>query len=100
MTELDLALVPSTLGGAMSVLPSLDKLGLLNGGLGASSPSAPVQGAEPFVAATPGITSFAPATVPPVPSPGASLPSASVFAFEPLTFAGSPSVAGLHTAIG
>ena len=36
LTELDLALVPSTLGGAMSVLPSLDKLGLLNGGLGAS----------------------------------------------------------------
>ena len=100
LTELDLALVPSTLGGAMSVLPSLDKLGLLNGGLGASLPSAPVQGAEPFVAATPGITSFAPATVPPVPSPGASLPSASVFAFEPLTFAGSPSVAGLTQPLG
>ena len=100
LTELDLALVPSTLGGAMSVLPSLDKLGLLNGGLGASLPSAPVQGAEPFVAATPGITSFAPATVPPVPSPGASLPSASVFAFEPPTFAGSPSVAGLTQPLG
>ena len=100
LTELDLALVPSTLGGAMSVLPSLDKLGLLNGGLGASLPSAPVQGAEPFVAATPGIASFAPATVPPVPSPGASSPSAPVFTFEPLTFAGSPSVAGLTQPFG
>jgi cysteine desulfurase / selenocysteine lyase len=99
-TELDLALVPSTLGGAMSVLPSLDNLGLLNGGSGASLPSAPVQGAEPFVAATPGLTSFAPATVPPVTSPGASPPSAPVFAFEPLTFAGSPSVGGLAQPFG
>ena len=100
LTELDLALVPSTLGGAISVLPSLDNLGLLNGGPGASLPSAPVQGAEPFVAATPGIASFAPATVPPVPSPGASSPSAPVFTFEPLTFAGSPSVAGLTQPFG
>ena len=84
----------------MSVLPSLDNLGLLNGGPGASLPSAPVQGVEPFVAATPGITSFAPATVPPVPSPGAGPPSAPVFAFEPLTFAGSPSVAGLTQPFG
>jgi cysteine desulfurase/selenocysteine lyase len=95
LSELDLAFVPSTLGGVMSVLPSLDNLGLLNSGPGASLPSAPVQGVAPLVAAPPGITSFAPAAVPPVPSPGASPPSAPVFAFEPLTFAGSPSVAGL-----
>jgi len=96
LSEIDLAAIPSTLGGAMSVLPSLDNLGLLNGGPGASLPSTPVHGAEQLVAAAPGTTSFAPAaTVPTVPPPGASPPSAPVFAFEPLKFAGSPTVAGL-----
>jgi cysteine desulfurase / selenocysteine lyase len=96
LSELHLAVIPSTLGGAMSVLPALDNLGLLNGGPGASLPSAPLYGAEQLVAAAPGTTSFAPAaTVPPVPSPGATPPSAPVFAFEPLKFVGSPSVAAL-----
>jgi hypothetical protein len=45
LTELDLALVPSTLGGAMSVLPSLDNLGLLNGGPGARAFALPDAGA-------------------------------------------------------
>jgi cysteine desulfurase / selenocysteine lyase len=95
LSEIDLAGIPSTLGGAMSVLPSLDNLGPLNGGPGASLPSTPVHAAEPLVTAASGPTSLAPlGTVPPVPSPGANPPSAPVFAFEPLKFAGSPGMAG------
>src|SRR5262249_45511053 len=77
LSETDLALIPSTLGGAMAVVPSLDNLGLSNGSPGATLPSAPVQAAEPFVSPAPAALGYAPvASVPPMPSPGTSPPSA------------------------
>ena len=101
LSETDLAQIPSTLGGAMAVVPSLDNLGLLNGAPGGTLPSAPVQGAEPFVSLAPAASGYAPVTsVPAVPSPGTSPPSAPVFAFEPLTFVGSPTVGGLAQPYG
>jgi cysteine desulfurase / selenocysteine lyase len=68
MSEADLAAIPSTLGGAMSVIPSLGDLGLLNGVPGARLPAAPSVGANP--------------------------PSAPVYAFEPIRAAGLPAVTG------
>jgi cysteine desulfurase / selenocysteine lyase len=74
MSGADLAAIPSTLGGAMSVIPSLDELGLFNGGPGASLPASPSVGANP--------------------------PSAPVYAFEPIRAAGSPDLTGLEQLSG
>ena len=82
-SEADLAALPSTLGGVMAVVPSFDG-GIPYGGPGASMPAAPVNAAEPLHSQAPSI-----------PAPGGTPVSAPVFAFQPLTFVGSPAVAGL-----
>ena len=72
LSEADLAAVPGTLGGAMSIIP-------------------PLNGVGPYGAPSAGLPS-APAAAPtPLPSPGASAPAAPVYSFEPLNYAGSPS---------
>ncbi len=76
LSEADLAAVPGTLGGVMSVIPPLNGAGPY-GSPSLSLPSAPAS---------------APATAP-LPSPGVSAPSAPVYAFEPLNYAGSPAAA-------
>jgi cysteine desulfurase / selenocysteine lyase len=82
LSEANLASLPSTVGGAMAIIPSFDG-GIPYGGPGASLPSTQVNAAEPVLSP--------PATAP---SPGPT-PSAPVYAFEPLKFVGSPAVAGL-----
>ena len=79
LSEADLASVPGTLGGAMSIIPSLNGVG-------------------PYGVPSAGLPS-APAAAPtPLPSPGASAPAAPVYSFEPLNYAGSPSAAGVEPA--
>ena len=85
-SEADLAALPSTLGGVMAVVPSFDG-GIPYGGPGASMPAAPVNAAEPLHSQAPSI-----------PAPGGTPVSAPVFAFQPLTFVGSPAVAGTRAA--
>ena len=82
-SEAELASLPSTLGGAMSIVPSFDG-GIPYGGPGASMPAAPVNAAEPLHSQAPS-----------KPAPGGTPVSAPVFAFQPLTFVGSPAAAGL-----
>ncbi|MGV1013644.1 MAG: family 2A encapsulin nanocompartment cargo protein cysteine desulfurase [Methyloceanibacter sp.] len=97
-SEADLAALPSTLGGAMSVIPPLDGTGPSYGGLGANLPSAPIHAPGAAVPVTVGVTPFPPRVTPPsVPtSPeGTSAPSVPLYTFEPLKFIGSPSVAGI-----
>jgi cysteine desulfurase / selenocysteine lyase len=82
-SEADLASLPSTLGGVISVVPPSDG-GISYGGPGASRPAAPINVAEPLHSQAPS-----------VPAPGGTPVSAPVFAFQPLTFVGSPALAGL-----
>jgi cysteine desulfurase/selenocysteine lyase len=80
-SDADLASLPSTLGGAMSIIPSFDG-GIPNGGPGAALPSAPVNAAQPLVSP--------PATAP---SPGPAWPSAPVYTIAPISFPGAPAPA-------
>lgn len=81
VSEADLASLPSTLGGAMSIIPSIAN-GLPHAG--ASQPPAPsVPVAAPSVA--------------PIAGSQAAVPT---FDFQSLSFAGSPSVAGLAQPTG
>ena len=77
-SDADLASLPSTLGGAMSIIPAFDS-GIPNGGPGAALPSAPVNAAQPLVSP--------PATAP---SPGPTWPSAPVYTIAPISFPGAP----------
>jgi cysteine desulfurase/selenocysteine lyase len=98
-SEAELAALPSTLGGAMSLIPPLDVPGLPTGGPGASLPSVQVHAPDVGVPTPPGgLPSVAPQATPfavPNSPAGASAPSVPLYAFEQLRFVGSPSVAGL-----
>ncbi len=103
LSEADLASLPSTLGGAMSVIPPLGDPGFPSGGPGASFGSAPAQLGAPIAAAAPGVTGASPLASPGAPSfpaPGAGIPSAPVFAFEPLNYAVSPTAAAFGQPLG
>jgi cysteine desulfurase / selenocysteine lyase len=80
--DADLASLPSTLGGAMSIIPSFDG-GIPNGGPGAALPSAPVNAAQPLVS-------------PPATAPGPTWPSAPVYTIAPISFPGAPAAAAPH----
>jgi cysteine desulfurase/selenocysteine lyase len=71
-SEADLASLPSTLGGAMSIIPHLGNVGAPTGA-SAGVPSAPVNAGEPFLSP--------PATAP---SPGVA-PSPPIYTFAPLS---------------
>jgi cysteine desulfurase/selenocysteine lyase len=96
-SEADLAGLPSTLGGVMSVIPPLGEPSFPSGGPGASFGSAPVQLFSPVAAVAPGAANASPLGSPGAPSapgPGASFPSVPIFAFEPLNYIGSPTAEG------
>jgi cysteine desulfurase/selenocysteine lyase len=98
-SEADLAALPSTLGGAMAIVPPLDVPGLPSGGPGAVPPSTQVHAPEiGLPASVAGVPTGAPQTnafaVPSSPA-GASAPSVPLYSFEPLKFVESPSVVGL-----
>ena len=77
-SDADLASLPSTLGGAMSIIPSVAG-GIPSGAQGGALPSAPVNAGQPFVSS--------PATAP---SPGPTPP----FVIAPIGGAGSPAPYG------
>ena len=76
-SDADLASLPSTLGGAMSIIPSFDS-GIPSGAQGGALPSAPVNAAEPLL--SPPATTPSPGPLPsPIPAfgfPGSPAPAA------------------------